>query len=149
VNAWFGVCGVAYRACTDGTVDKTSRLGWDTSAGRESAAYFRLAMALLRAFVDTGVARVDDSGVLIDNDGNLFAPRAWLDGAGRLLAALDEPPGGGWNFTLGVSSGFCIFFCLEVGMSGNGLYARPGVGFAVDTSSIVFDNENPQCGTER
>lgn len=33
-------------------------------------------------------------------------------------------------------------------ISGNGLYARPGVGFAVDPPSSALDNENPQCGTE-
>jgi hypothetical protein len=51
-------------------------------------------------------------------------------------------------FTLGLSSGFCIFVCLEAGFSGEGPYIRPGVGFAVDSPGIVFDNANPQCGTE-
>jgi len=51
-------------------------------------------------------------------------------------------------FTLGVSSGFCIFFCLELGISGEGPYIRPGIGFAIDSPSIVIDNENPECGTE-
>jgi len=52
------------------------------------------------------------------------------------------------EFTLGVSSGFCIFFCLEFGISGDGPYIRPGIGFAIDAPSIVFDDENPECGTE-
>ncbi len=52
----------------------------------------------------------------------------------------------GW--TLGISSGFCIFFCLEIGISSEGFYIRPGIGFAVDSPSIVFDDDGPACGTE-
>ncbi|MGB8860397.1 MAG: RHS repeat-associated core domain-containing protein [Ilumatobacteraceae bacterium] len=59
-----------------------------------------------------------------------------------------KPKKSGNGFTLGLSSGFCIFLCLEVGISSKGPYARPGIGFAIDSPSIVVDDANPKCGTE-
>lgn len=103
---------------------------------------------MLGAMIGLGLATVDGSGALVDVEGGLFTPTAWFDDSGSLVASAAGLPGGGLNFTFGVSSGFCIFFCLEAGISGEGPYFRPGIGFAVDSPSIVFDNENPQCWTE-
>jgi len=61
-------------------------------------------------------------------------------------------PGGAFTgvekWTLGVSSGFCPVFCLEVGVSSEGFYVRSGVGVAIDLPTIVIDNDAPECGTE-
>ena len=79
----------------------------------------------------------------------MFAPSARLDSDGRLIGAAGEFSADLFAFTIGLSSGFCIFVCLEAGFSGEGPYVRPGVGFAVDSPGVVLSNENPQCGTEQ
>jgi hypothetical protein len=52
----------------------------------------------------------------------------------------------GWS--LGITSGYCPLFCLEVGISGKGVYTRTGVGLAFDAPGLTWSNENPDCSTE-
>jgi len=52
----------------------------------------------------------------------------------------------GW--TVGITTGICIFICLEAGVSSDGPYARPGIGLALDSPGLVVDNEAPECGSD-
>jgi hypothetical protein len=36
--------------------------------------------------------------------------------------------------------------CLYLGMSSAGFYAKPGIGFAFDSPSIMIENTEPSCG---
>jgi hypothetical protein len=148
INSWFQKCTAIYTSCRESNFDRTEGFGYDDPLGRENSANFRLAMWMLDGFVSAGMATIDESGALAGPGGGLFAPSARLDSDGRLIGAAGEFSADLFAFTLGLSSGFCIFVCLEAGFSGEGPYIRPGVGFAVDSPGIVFDNANPQCGTE-
>jgi hypothetical protein len=80
----------------------------------------------------------------LDDARDLLDRRLAGQGTGLGLAPSER------SWTIGVSSGFCIFICLELGISSGGVYARPGIGFAVDSPGVVVDvNDAPECGTEQ
>jgi hypothetical protein len=148
VNSWFQTCVLLYSSCANGTVDPTDGWGYEGPIGREISSYYRLAMWMLRTLVAAGVATVDASGHLVGANGELLDAYAWFANSGQLIASGDGPPESDWNFTLGVTTGVCIFFCLELGVSGEGPYIRPGVGVAIDSPGIVVSNQSPDCGSE-
>jgi RHS repeat-associated protein len=79
----------------------------------------------------------------------------YLDDASELLnrrlagqdTGVGLPPGGG--FIVGVTSGFCYFFCLELGVSDEGPYIKPGIGLAIDSPGVVWSQDSPKCGSEQ
>jgi hypothetical protein len=148
LNSWFDTCARSYQQCLDGSINPTGHESGDGSA--QAADNFSLAMMLLGEAVAGGAAVFDPStGWLIGGDGYLFLLYAMnIEGAlfvGDKRGEFPTPEPSGW--TLGISSGFCIFFCLEIGLSGAGPYVRPGVGVAIDSPGIVVSNEDPDCGT--
>lgn len=47
---------------------------------------------------------------------------------------------------IGLTSGMCLFVCLELGLSSDGPYARPGIGFAIDFPAVTLGG-TPDCGS--
>ena len=86
-------------------------------------------------------------GSLVDTNGARVTTRV-LSKDGVITIVIMPVPDEAW--TIGVSTGFCIIVCLEIGISSEGPYIKPGFGLAYGTPQLIYDPDDaPECGSEQ